>query len=132
MRSMRVLVAAGVLMACVAGNLGVARAAGGAKVARSADAPRAAKPAGTRQFTGWVTAFDNTSLTVERRGKQPKTVVFTKHSEMKTQGDVEKDARVTVYYRDEGGQLTAHRVVVKAAATRDAAARPAGGARGRH
>ena len=34
---------------------------------------------------------------------------------MKTTGELEKDARVTVYYRDEGGQPVAHKVVVKAA-----------------
>ena len=73
------------------------------------------KDAGSRQFSGWVTALDKTTLTVEKRGKQSRTVVFAKHTEMKTAGDLEKDARVTVYYRDEDGQPTAHRVVVKPA-----------------
>src|SRR5438477_12935973 len=76
------------------------------------------KTAPIRQFTGWVTAFDKGTLTVEKRGKQPRTIVFSKHAEMTTSGDVEKDARVTVYYRDDGGQLTAHRVVVKPASAR--------------
>src|SRR6185295_3800195 len=66
-----------------------------------------------RQFTGYVSAVDKTTLTVEKRGKQPRTLVFTKHEDMKTVGEVEKDARVTVYYRDEGGHSVAHRVVVK-------------------
>ena len=38
----------------------------------------------------------------------------TSSAEMRTTGDVEKDARVTVWYRDEDGRLTAHRVVVNA------------------
>ena len=63
--------------------------------------------------TGVVTALDQNTLTVEKRGKKPRTVVFTKHSEMKTTGDVGKNARVTVYYRDNGGRAVAHRVVVK-------------------
>ena len=67
-----------------------------------------------RQFTGTVTALDKTSITVEKSGKKPKTMVFSKHDEMRTQGEIEKDARVTVYYREEGGQAVAHRVVVKA------------------
>lgn len=68
-----------------------------------------------RQFTGVVTALDKGSLTVAKNGKQAKTVVFSRHAEMKTTGDLEKDARVTVYYRDEGGRTVAHKVVVKAA-----------------
>jgi hypothetical protein len=50
---------------------------------------------------------------VEKRGKKPQTRVFSRHAEMKSTGDLEKDARVTVYYRDEGGRSVAHRVVVK-------------------
>lgn len=70
-----------------------------------------------RQFTGVVTQLDKSSLTVEKSGKAAKTIVFARHAEMKTTGDLEKDARVTVYYRDEGGKPTAHKVVVKPAAT---------------
>jgi hypothetical protein len=66
-----------------------------------------------RQFTGVVTALDKTSITVEKGGKKPKTMVFAKDAEMRTQGDIEKDARVTVYYKDDGGHAVAHRVVVK-------------------
>ena len=65
------------------------------------------------QFTGYVTAVDQGTLTVEKRGKKPRTVVFAKHAEMKTTGDVVKSVRVTVYYRDEGGRSVAHRVIVK-------------------
>lgn len=68
-----------------------------------------------RQFTGVVTALDKTSLTVEKGGKAAKTMVFVRHDEMKTTGDLAKDARVTVYYREEGGRTVAHRVVVKGA-----------------
>ena len=61
-----------------------------------------------------VVALDESSITVEKSGKKPKTMVFSKHAEMKTTGDLEEDTRVTVYYRDEGGHNVAHRVVVKA------------------
>lgn len=66
-----------------------------------------------RQFTGVVTALDKSTVTVEKSGKNARTVVFTKHEEMSTTGDLERDARVTVYYRDDGGHAVAHRVVVK-------------------
>lgn len=65
------------------------------------------------QFTGVVTALDKTSITVEKSGKKAKTMVFVRHAEMSATGDVEKNARVTVWYRDEAGQPTAHKVVVK-------------------
>lgn len=68
-----------------------------------------------RQFTGLVTSLDKSSLTVMKTGEKGKTVVFNRHAEMKTTGELEKDARVTVYYRDEGGHPVAHKVVVKAA-----------------
>jgi len=66
-----------------------------------------------RQFTGIVTAIDKNTFTVEKRGKKPQSRVFSRHAEIKTEGDLAKDARVTVYYRDQGGQAIAHRVVVK-------------------
>jgi YD repeat-containing protein len=69
--------------------------------------------ANLRQFTGYVTALDKESITVEKRGNAPRTLVFSRNAELRTVGDVEKDARVTVYYRDDDGQLTAHRVVAK-------------------
>jgi hypothetical protein len=69
----------------------------------------------TRQFTGVVTALDKTSLTVEKGGKKPSTMVFTRHAEMRTVGELEKDARVTVYYRADGRETVAVRVVVKPA-----------------
>jgi len=62
-----------------------------------------------------VTSLDKSSLTVVKTGEKGKTVVFSRHAEMKTTGELEKDARVTVYYRDEGGHPVAHKVVVKAA-----------------
>lgn len=67
-----------------------------------------------RQFTGVVTSLDKASLTVEKTGKAAKTMVFSRHTEMKTTGELEKDARVTVFYREEGGKPVAHKVVVKA------------------
>ena len=65
------------------------------------------------QFTGVVTSVDKNSLTVEKRGKAPRTIQFVKHSEMTATGEIEKQARVTVFYRDEDGHPTAHRVVVR-------------------
>ena len=81
------------------------------KTSAATSAPKS--KAALRQFTGVVTAFDKTTLTVEKRGKKPQSRVFTRHAELETTGDLEKDARVTVYYRDEGSQVVAHRVVVK-------------------
>ena len=118
------------LIACVAGaawmgvvaDTPVAQAA----PAKAAAKAEASKSKSARQFSGWVTALDKTSLTVEKRGKLAKTVVFSRHAEMKTTGDLEKDARVTVFYRDEDGQPTAHRVVVKPAKGGSTAGRAAG------
>jgi hypothetical protein len=59
--------------------------------------------------------LDKTSLTVEKGGSKPSTMVFTRHATMRTVGDLEKDARVTVYYRTEGRESVAVRVVVKPA-----------------
>jgi len=75
-------------------------------------------PKRSHQFTGYVTAVDKSSLTVERRGKNPRQMVFVKHEEMRTSGEVGKDARVTVYYRDEDGRSIAYRVIAKTATTR--------------
>ena len=81
--------------------------------AKGTAAPSTAKKASLRQFTGWVTALDKSTITVEKRGKNPRSMTFVKHDEMRTTGEIEKDARVTVYYREEGGRAVAHRVVVK-------------------
>ena len=75
-----------------------------------------------RQFTGVVTALEKTSITVEKRGKRPRTMVFDRSDDTKTTGDLAKEARVTVYYRDEGGKTVAHRVVVKPAGSTAASA----------
>ena len=81
-------------------------------------APSKSSANGLHQFTGIVTSVDKTTLTVEKRGKNPRTVVFTRHAEMKTTGEIDKNARVTVFYRDEGGKSIAHRVVAKPGRTR--------------
>ena len=73
------------------------------------------KAAALHQFSGVVTALDKGTLTVEKGGKSPKSVVFARHAQMKTTGELEKDARVTVWYRDEDGHPVAHKVVVKSA-----------------
>src|SRR3989441_10855364 len=76
-------------------------------------APSKTPANGLHQFTGIVTSLDKATLTVEKRGKNPRTVVFTRHAEMKTTGEIDKNSRVTVFYRDEGGKSIAHRVVAK-------------------
>jgi hypothetical protein len=63
-----------------------------------------------RQFTGYVTAMDKQTITVEKRGKAPKTMVFVRDEDTKSVGNVAKDGRVTVHYREEGGQFVAQRV----------------------
>ena len=88
-----------------------------AHAARKSDATATSASAkakqSTRQFTGVVTALDKGSLTVEKNGKSPRTMVFTRDAGMHTVGELEKDARVTVYYRQEGRETVAVRVVVK-------------------
>jgi len=109
-----------ILALCAALALVAATAAAlPAFAARKSEASATSTPAKakqtTRQFTGVVTALDKTNLTVEKGGKQPSTMVFARHAEMRTVGDLEKDARVTVYYRTEGRETVAVRVVVKPA-----------------
>src|SRR5262245_66443098 len=67
----------------------------------SSTASEAKAKSGYRQFTGFVTALDKNTLTVEKRGKKPQSRVFTRHAELKATGDLVKDARVTVYYREQ-------------------------------
>lgn len=82
---------------------------------RAAQAATTSKGSNYRQFTGTVVALDASTITVEKGGKAPKQMVFARHTGMRSAGDVEKDARVTVYWRDEAGQPVAHKVVVKSA-----------------
>ena len=116
-RMLAPLALAAVLAASLTGFAPEAQAAAkrSAKTA-SVDQPAAPRKAATyHQFTGTVVSLDASSITVEKGGKTPKQMVFTRHSEMRSTGDVAKDARVTVYWRDEAGKPVAHRVVVKAA-----------------
>ena len=101
------------LVALVTGAL--ATPSGPVLAAARGAAPSARSKAALHQFTGIVTALDKQSLTVEKRGKQTMSRTFARHEEMTTTGELARDARVTVYYRDEGGRAVAHRVVVKAA-----------------
>jgi hypothetical protein len=111
---MRVALCAALALSCaVLGPL----AGGTALAAKTSSAPAGTSKKAAqalRQFTGYVTALDSEKITVEKRGKKPTSRVFMRHAEMSTRGDVEKDARVTVYYREEGGRAVAHKVVVKA------------------
>jgi hypothetical protein len=81
------------------------------KPATSSTSKRAG--AALHQFSGVVTDLDKSTLTVAKGGKNAKSMTFAKHPEMRTTGDLEKDARVTVWYRDEAGHPVAHKVVVK-------------------
>ncbi len=110
-RKVLTLCAALALVAAIAALPAQAAKPGGTT---STTASAKAKPT-TRQFTGIVTALDKGSLTVEKGGKQPRTMTFTRHADMRTVGDLEKDARVTVYYRVDGRETVATRVVVKSA-----------------
>jgi protein-disulfide isomerase len=109
-----------VLTLCVALALVAAVAAAlPARAARKSDASPTTTSAKARQaphqFTGIVTALDKSSLTVEKGGKKPRTMTFTRDAETRTVGDLEKNARVTVFYRQEGRETMAVRVVVKPA-----------------
>lgn len=99
----------------VAAPSGFSFAAAKGTATKGASAPSAKSKLSLHQFTGVVTALDKQSLTVEKRGKQTMSRTFARHEEMTTTGDLARDARVTVFYRDEGGKAVAHRVVVKAA-----------------
>jgi len=112
----RCLLLAALATAALAVPHSPAFAAGKAAAASSAKSKNA-----LHQFTGIVTALDKQSLTVEKRGKQPTSRTFARHEEMSVTGDLARDARVTVYYRDEGGKSVARRVVVKAASGATAA-----------
>ena len=98
----------------------LAAAKGGAPGAAGSGAASSKSKNALHQFTGVVTALDKTSLTVEKSGKQPTTRTFARHDEMNVVGDLAKDVRVTVYYRDENGKAVARKVVVKPATTADA------------
>ena len=100
-----------VLLAAMPPVHGTAGAAGTSKQASATQKSSKAQ----RQFTGYLTAMDKNTITVEKRGKKPQSRTFSRHAELQTDGDLAKEARVTVYYRDEGGQAVAQRVIVKAA-----------------
>ncbi len=99
------------LVAFAVSNAAIVQAAPRKPASSAVSGKRAA--ASMRQFSGVVTALDKSSLTVEKSGKNARSMVFARHAEMRTTGELEKDARVTVWYRDEGGRPVAHRVVVK-------------------
>ncbi len=107
------LALAALLVATLAGS--ATRAEAAPKRTSHAAAAAPSKGAGYRQFTGKVVAIDGSSITVEKGGKTPKEMVFARAASLRSTGDLEKDARVTVYWRDEAGKAVAHRVVVKTA-----------------
>lgn len=111
------LALAALLVAPLAG--GVTNAEAAPKRAPHAASSAPAKTAGYRQFTGTVVAIDGSSITVEKAGKTPKQMVFARAASLRSTGEIEKDARVTVYWRDEAGHPVAHRVVRKTGTSGD-------------
>ena len=103
------------LAACLAVAMPAAHVVAAPKAPASATAKKPSRA--LRQFTGVLTALDKSSLTVEKGGKAAKSMTFVRDPEMKTTGELAKDARVTVYYRDEGGRSVARKVVVKSTLT---------------
>jgi len=92
----------------------VAHAARPSTAAAAAATKAKKKPAvKSYQFTGVIVAMDKSSITVEKGKAKPTRKTFSKSEKMKVTGDVEKGARVTVYYRTQGDEAIAHRVVVK-------------------
>jgi len=112
-RMFAALAIAALLAAPAAGLVTTAEAA----AKKAATATATGKSSDYRQFTGTVIALDASSITVEKSGKTPKQMVFSRHAGMRSTGDVAKDVRVTVYWRDDAGHPVAHRVVVKPATT---------------
>ncbi len=115
MKQGRMFIALGAMLVLLGAPL-VARAAKSANAAANpsqSEAPAPKARNAVRQFTGYVTSLDRTSLTVEKRGKNPRSMVFTKDAALQLSAAVDKDARVTVYYRDEDGHAVAQRVVAK-------------------
>jgi hypothetical protein len=104
-----------ILGLALAAVLAVATAGTAPAATRKAAVASVTKPraAALHQFCGVVTALDASSLTVEKRGNGAKTMVFSRHAGMRTTGELQKDARVTVWYRDEDGRSVARKVVVK-------------------
>jgi len=124
-KGIQLLACAAVLTAVTAGAPLDARAAQAGSTPKTTATSKATpkkKSSSMRQYTGYVTAIDKTSITVEKRGKKPETKVFARHADMSTVGDLAKEAHVTVYYKDDGGRPTAHKVVVKPAAVSAAVA----------
>jgi hypothetical protein len=99
------------LAACLALAMPAARVVAAPKTAATTTAKKPSRA--LRQFTGVVTALDKSTITVEKGGKAAKTMVFVRDAEMKTTGELAKDARVTVYWREESGKSVARKVVVK-------------------
>ncbi len=104
--------AAVITLAAVLGATPV-RMAAAAAAPKATTSPSKSNGAKLRQFTGYVTTVDGKSLTVEKRGKNPRTLVFTRDESTRSEGDVAKNSRVTVHYREDGDRHIAQRVVAR-------------------
>lgn len=84
-----------------------------AKASSSADAAKK-----EHQLTGTINAVSDTSLTItHRKNKEGKTeTTFTLSGDTKKDGELKKDAKVTVFYHEDGGKMVASRVKAAPAA----------------
>jgi Cu/Ag efflux protein CusF len=82
-----------------------------------------AAKAGMHQFTGKVTNWSPTEVTVEKGGKMPKTETFTIDDKTTKPADVKVGDQVTVHYKEDGGKKLATKITAKGAAA------PKGGAK---
>ncbi|HEY6866136.1 MAG TPA: hypothetical protein VI792_02700 [Candidatus Eisenbacteria bacterium] len=113
MKQGRMVLALGAALVLTSASIAAQAASKSGAQPAAAAAPTAASRNAVRQFTGYVTALDRTSLTVEKRGKNPRSMVFAKDASLPMSDAIEKDARVTVYYREQDGHAVAQRVVAK-------------------
>lgn len=113
MKQGRMVLALGAALALAFASIAAQAASKSGAQPAAAAAPAATSRNAVRQFTGYVTALDRTSLTVEKRGRNPRSMVFTKDASLPISDAIEKDARVTVYYREQDGHAVAQRVVAK-------------------
>ena len=97
----------------------LAHAASGSPAAAESKAATKKPKVKTYQFTGVIVEMDKSSLTVKKGKTKPTTKVFSRSEKMRVTGDIEKGARVTVYYRNEGKEAVATRVVVKEEASNE-------------
>ncbi len=74
---------------------------------------KATEKAKDHQATGKVVAASDTNLVISKAvGKKKSEWTFARTADTKVQGNLAKDAKVTVYYNEENGKKIARRVKV--------------------